>query len=143
MRSKIYFPEQASETFEEVFASFIISQTSRGVSATTIRNYHSRLKGISKHLDTTMPFCALSKRHLESMVVSMPGVVLPRCATFKTGMRIWKTVNGTLYITIFINRRAECLCFFAKGGRLLFMYGCSFFCQKMTGFQQKMESKRA
>ena len=71
MRSKIYFSEQVSETFEEVFASFIISQTSRGVAAVTIRNYHSHLKGISKHLDITMPFSARSKRHLEKMVVSM------------------------------------------------------------------------
>ena len=54
MRSKIYFPEQVSETFEEVFSSFIISQTSKWVSAVTIRNYHSHLKGISKHLDITL-----------------------------------------------------------------------------------------
>ena len=29
MRSKIYFPEQVSETFEEVFASFVTYQTLR------------------------------------------------------------------------------------------------------------------
>ena len=33
MRSKIYFPEQVSETIEEAFSSFIISQTSKGVAA--------------------------------------------------------------------------------------------------------------
>ena len=51
MRSKIYFPEQGSETFEEVYSSFIISQTSKGVAAVTIRNYHLHLRSISKHLD--------------------------------------------------------------------------------------------
>ena len=44
MRSKIYFPEQISETIEEAFSSFIISQTSKGVAAVTIRNYHLYLQ---------------------------------------------------------------------------------------------------
>ena len=71
MRSKIYFPEQISETIEEAFSSFIISQTSKGVAATTIRNYHLHLRSISKHLDIKMPLSSLTKRHLEQMVVSM------------------------------------------------------------------------
>ena len=71
MRSKIYFPEQISETIEEAFSSFIISQTSKGVAATTIRNYHQHLRSISKHLDIKLPLSALTKRHLEKMVVSM------------------------------------------------------------------------
>ena len=69
MRSKIYFPEQVSETIEEAFSSFIISQTSKGVTATTIRNYHLHLRSISQHLDIKMPLCGLTKRHLEKMVV--------------------------------------------------------------------------
>ena len=93
MRSKIYFPEQISETFEEAFSSFIISQTSRGVAATTIRNYHSHLKGISKHLDIKMSLCALSKRHLESMVVSMRAAGLAH-NTVATYLRVINTFLG-------------------------------------------------
>ena len=90
MRSKIYFPEQGSETFEEVFASFIISQTSKGVAAVTIRNYHLHLRSISKHLDITMPFCSLTKRHLESMVVSMRAAGLAH-NTVATYLRVINT----------------------------------------------------
>lgn len=71
MRSKIYFPGQLNETIEEAFSSFVISQTSKGVAATTIRNYHLHLRSISKHLDITTPLSALTKRQLEMMVVSM------------------------------------------------------------------------
>lgn len=67
---KISVIEQVENTFEDVYSSFIISQTSGVVAAATIRNYHSHLKGISKHLEITMPFCSLTKRHLEQMVVS-------------------------------------------------------------------------
>ena len=90
MRLKIYFPEQASETFEEVFASFIISQTSKGVAAVTIRNYHLHLRSISKHLDIGMPFCSLTKRHLESMVVSMRAAGLAH-NTVATYLRVINT----------------------------------------------------
>ena len=90
MRSKIYFPEQGIETFEEVFASFIISQTSKGVAAVTIRNYHLHLRSISKHLDITMPFCSLTKRHLESMVVSMRAAGLAH-NTVATYLRVINT----------------------------------------------------
>ena len=90
MRSKIYFPEQGSETFEEVFTSFIISQTSKGVAAVTIRNYHLHLRSVSKHLDIGMPFCSLTKRHLESMVVSMRAAGLAH-NTVATYLRIINT----------------------------------------------------
>jgi len=90
MRSKIFFPEQGSETFEEVFSSFIISQTSRGVSATTIRNYHLHLRSVSKHLDIGMLFCSLTQRHLESMVVSMRAAGLAH-NTVATYLRVINT----------------------------------------------------
>ena len=90
MRSKIYFPEQGSETFEEVFTSFIISQTSKGVAAVTIRNYHLHLRSVSKHLDIGMPFCSLTKRHLESMVVSMRAAGLAH-NTVATYLRVINT----------------------------------------------------
>ena len=90
MRSKIYFSEQVSETIEEAFSSFIISQTSKGVAAITIRNYHLHLRSISKHLDINMPLSALTKRHLESMVVSMRAAGLAH-NTVATYLRVINT----------------------------------------------------
>ena len=58
-------------TVEEGYKSFVISQKSRGVSDVTLRNYNSHMKGISKHLDVTIPLVLLSKRNIEEMVVSM------------------------------------------------------------------------
>jgi len=71
MKQKITFHEHLNTTIEEGYNSFIVSQKSRGVSEVTLRNYHSHLKGISYHLDITMPLDKLSKRHIEEMVVSM------------------------------------------------------------------------
>ena len=71
MRKKLNIREENGASFEEVWASFIISKTSSGVSEATIRNYHTHLKGISKHLDITMPLERLTRRELEEMVVSM------------------------------------------------------------------------
>ena len=90
MRSKIYFPEQVSETIEEAFSSFVISQTSKGVAAITIRNYHLHLRSISKHLDIKMPLSALTKRHLEKMVVSMRAAGLAH-NTVATYLRVINT----------------------------------------------------
>ena len=71
MKQKINMNEQVGTSLKAVYESFIISQTSKGVSDATIKNYHNHLKGISKHLDIEMPFETLTKRHLEQMVVSM------------------------------------------------------------------------
>ena len=71
MKRKIHMNEHSGTSLKEVWESFIISQTSRGVSEATIRNYHNHLKSISHHIDIEMPMGALTKRHLEQMVVSM------------------------------------------------------------------------
>ena len=71
MRSKIVFHEQSKKTFSEVFENFIISQTARGISDITIRNYRQHLHSISKHLDISTPFDDISKRHLDEMIMSM------------------------------------------------------------------------
>lgn len=71
MKKKIVFREQVSTTVKAQYEAFILAQTARGVSAATIKSYHSHLKGIGKHLDVEMPFEELTKRHIEQMVVSM------------------------------------------------------------------------
>lgn len=93
MRRKITLNEQSGMTIEEGYNSFIVSQKSRGVSDITIRNYHSHLKGISKHLDITMTFDVLTKRHIEKMVVSMreAGLAHNSVATY---LRVLNTFLG-------------------------------------------------
>ena len=71
MKRKISMNEHFNTSLKEVWESFVISQTSRGVSPATIRNYHNHLKGIARHIDIEMPLADLTKRHLEQMVVSM------------------------------------------------------------------------
>ncbi len=71
MRSKIYFRGQSEKSFNEVFDLFVISQTARGVSDVTLRNYRQHLKGISKHLDISMSFEDISKSDLDNMIISM------------------------------------------------------------------------
>ena len=63
--------EHSGTSLKEVWESFIISQTARGVSEATIKNYHNHLKSISHHINIEMPMEDLSKRHLEQMIVSM------------------------------------------------------------------------
>lgn len=82
--------EQSGTSLKEVWESFIISQTSKGVSNSTIRNYHTHLKGISKHLDIEMPFETLTKRKLEEMVVSMRAAGLAH-NTVATYLRVMNT----------------------------------------------------
>ena len=105
MRQKINISTHLSTSLEAVYKSFIISQTSRGISDATITNYHNHLRGIAKHLDITMPFHELSKRDLEGMVVSMreAGLAHNSIATylrvFNTFLR-WCQREGLSDITI-------------------------------------------
>ena len=71
MKRRIRRNEHSGTSLKEVWESFIISQTARGVSEATIKNYHNHLKSISHHIDIEMPMEDLSKRHLEQMIVSM------------------------------------------------------------------------
>ena len=71
LKRKINMIEQSGTSLKDAWESFIISQTSRGVSSATIKNYHNHLKGIARHIDIEMPLADLTKRHLEQMVVAM------------------------------------------------------------------------
>ena len=79
--------EQVGTSLKTVCESFIISQASKGVSEATIKNYHSHLKGIAKHLDIEMPFETLTKRQLEQTVVSMRGAGLAHNCSTPRGKR--------------------------------------------------------
>lgn len=71
MKQKIKLNEQLDTSIKSAWERFIISQTAKGVSSSTIKNYHSHLRGISKYLDIEMAIGQLTKRNLEEMVVSM------------------------------------------------------------------------
>lgn len=71
MRSKIVFRGHSEKLFSDVFEDFITSQSARGISDITIRNYHQHLHSISKHFDISTPFEDVSKRQLDEMVLSM------------------------------------------------------------------------
>ena len=90
MRSKIVFREQAEKTFSEVFENFVISQTARGISDITIRNYRQHLHSISKHLNIDAPFEETTKRQLDEMIMSMrsSGLAHNSIATY---VRVLKT----------------------------------------------------
>ena len=48
LRQKLNISTHLSTSLEAVYKSFIISQTSRGISDATITNYHNHLRGIAK-----------------------------------------------------------------------------------------------
>ena len=54
-RKRRFVNRNSGRKFEEVFDSFIIAKTAKGVSDVTIRNYHQNLHNISLHFDITMP----------------------------------------------------------------------------------------
>lgn len=71
MAKKLRMNGLGNRTIEEVFADFVRSQSAKGLSAVTIRNYSLHLHSISKHLDIKQPMDALNKRQLEDMILSM------------------------------------------------------------------------
>jgi len=73
MAKKIKKEKLNEKTIVEIYAEYLTAQAARDLAESTIRNYKTHFKGISKHLDTEMDFSRLTKRHLEEMVVSMKG----------------------------------------------------------------------
>ena len=63
---EITMHEQTKLNFSEVFHMFEISQSAKGVSDTTLKNYKYHLKNISKYIDTQKPFEKITKRDIES-----------------------------------------------------------------------------
>ena len=70
-RKRRFVNRNSGRKFDEVFDSFIVAKTAKGVSDVTIRNYHQNLHNISLHFDITMPFDELTKDDLDQMIVSM------------------------------------------------------------------------
>lgn len=58
-------------TLEKAFDAFVASQMAKGIKEKTAKSYRSHFKSLSKHIDMTMTFDALTKRHVEAMILSM------------------------------------------------------------------------
>ena len=71
MSKKQLFRQSNNQTVAEIFERFVASQTAKGVSNKTIRNYHSHLHSLKKHLDFSAPLATLTKEDLDNMVISM------------------------------------------------------------------------
>ena len=71
MSRKQLFRQLSNQTVAEIFERFVASQTAKGVSDKTIRNYHSHLHSLQKHLDFSAPLATLTKEDLDSMVISI------------------------------------------------------------------------
>ncbi len=62
MAKRLTMNTRKGRPFSEVWREFITSQTAKGVSEITLRNYHQVLHNISKHIDIEMPMDELSKK---------------------------------------------------------------------------------
>ncbi len=62
---------KTSLSIAEYFDDFIIAKQAVGLADKTIKSYKSHLKGISRHLDITIPIEELRKSDLDSMLNSM------------------------------------------------------------------------
>lgn len=71
MARKITMGGQSRKSVAEVFDDFVVSQTAQGLSDITIATYRHHIHSISNHLDIQKPLEALTRKDLESMVVSM------------------------------------------------------------------------
>ena len=58
-------------TLEKAFDAFVASKMAKGIKEKTAKSYRSHFKSLSKHIDMTMTFDALTKRHVEAMILSM------------------------------------------------------------------------
>ena len=88
-RKKIFVDRLQENTIRQVWALYTASQTAKGVSDITLRNYQQHLHSISKYLDIDTLIVDLSKNDLDSMVVAMrqSGMAYNTVATYVRRMR--------------------------------------------------------
>ena len=71
MARKITMNGHFRKPLEEVFEDFVISKIAQGVADVTVATYRHHIHSISNHLDIQKPMDTLTRKDLESMVVSM------------------------------------------------------------------------
>lgn len=63
--------KRKSLTLADAFQEFLVSQNAKGIKEKTLKTYRSHYAAAAKHLDMSLRFSQLTKRHLDEMVVSM------------------------------------------------------------------------
>lgn len=63
--------KRKSLTLADAFQEFLVSQNAKGIKEKTLKTYRSHYAAAAKHLDMSLRFPQLTKRHLDEMVVSM------------------------------------------------------------------------
>ena len=99
-------------TLEKAFDAFVASQLAKGVKEKTAKSYRSHFKSLSKHIDMTMTFDALTKRHVEAMILSMRQSDLAHNSissyvrVFKTFMN-WSKSEGYTSVEVPVFKQVE------------------------------------
>ena len=70
-KKKLFTGSIGEKTMREIWDLYTLSQTAKGITDITLRNYAQHLHSISKHLDIDVPMSKISKQDLDMMVVSM------------------------------------------------------------------------
>lgn len=104
-RKKIFVDTLRENTIEQVWEMYTASQTAKGVSDITLRNYKQHLHSISKYLDIRLSIVDLSKNDLDTMVVQMrqSGMAINTVATYVRRMRAflnWCNREGYTSLTM-------------------------------------------
>ena len=88
-KKKLFTGSISEKTMREIWDLYTLSQTAKGVTDITLRNYSQHLHSISKHLDIDVPMSEISKQDLDMMVVSMreSGLSNNSIATYVRRMR--------------------------------------------------------
>ena len=105
MSRKIKRTPQAALSIKGAFDEFVVAQTAKGFSESTIKNYHSHFHSISKHFDIEKPFGELTQADIDGMIVSMresglaTNSISSYLRVFKTFMN-WSQQQGYTTLTV-------------------------------------------
>ncbi len=114
-RKRRFVNRNSGKKFEEIFTSFVVVKTAKGVSDITIRNYHQNIHNISLHFDISMPFDDLTKEHALMDDIHRPiTLVGDQPFPFK-----WGCASGYMENHIFIKRMEGACC------------GCAYLCPRV------------
>lgn len=88
-KKKLFTGSIGEKTMREIWDLYTLSQTAKGITDITLRNYAQHLLSISKYLDIDVPMSEISKQDLDMMVVSMreAGLSNNSIATYVRRMR--------------------------------------------------------